>query len=277
MLCHGNNLAKGHTVNGVACVVTCVTLLCAGTACAAERRKELTPAAPIKGYPLVWSDEFDGKTLDKKKWDYRLLGPRRSAINVKEAVTLDGKGHLVLTTSHNSNKRKKDNKYNTGMIGTEGKFETTYGYFECRVKLQKQEGHWSAFWLQSPTIGKWQDDTARSGTEIDIYEYSSHLKDKVLNTLHWNGYKKGHKAKGHRPRAVKVPQEWHTFGLLWTDKSYTWYVDGKETWKTSKAFSKGSEYIILSLEVQDVKWAGNRDCSEDAWLARLSRGPQWRG
>ncbi|MHC4171015.1 MAG: hypothetical protein ACYSWQ_29095, partial [Planctomycetota bacterium] len=55
-------------------------------------------AQPVEGYRLVWSDEFDGDKLDFDKWGYRALGPRRDAINVKETVTLDDKGHLVLTT-----------------------------------------------------------------------------------------------------------------------------------------------------------------------------------
>ena len=52
--------------------------------------------APSPDYRLVWADEFNGTTLDRKKWDYRQLGKRRDAINVKETVRLDGKGHLVL-------------------------------------------------------------------------------------------------------------------------------------------------------------------------------------
>ncbi len=33
------------------------------------------------------------------------------------------------------------------------------------------------------------------------------------------------------------------------------YIDGKETWRTNKAVSKRSEYIMLSLEVGT--WAGD--------------------
>ena len=67
-------------------------------------------------YKLVWSDEFDGAELDLARWDYRQLGPRRDAVNVKDTVTLDGKGHLVLTT------KRSGAEYHTAMIGTQGKF-----------------------------------------------------------------------------------------------------------------------------------------------------------
>lgn len=222
------------------------TLLMAATA--ASHAQEST--IPVEGYTLVWSDEFDGTELDMKKWDYRLLGPRRDAINVKETVALDGKGNLVLTT------KKVGKDYHTAMIGTQGKFETTFGYFECRAKLQTQFGHWSAFWLQTPTMGNPLNNPAVAGTEIDIYEYHRKLgKDVVVHNLHWDGYKKDHKKAGGKATVPGLSEGWHTFGLLWTEKEYVFYVDGKETWRTNKAVSQRAEFVILSLEVG--KWAGN--------------------
>ena len=204
---------------------------------------------PVKGYELVWSDEFDGTTLDMTKWNYRDLGPRHDAINVRNTVSLDGKGHLVLST------RRKGNKYHTAMIGTQKKFETTFGYFECRAKLQKQIGHWSAFWLQSPRMGKDIGNVFEAGAEIDIFEYSRTESDTVHHTLHWDGYGKDQKSAGKRPQISGLSKGWHTFGLLWTDKEYVFYVDGKETWRTGEALSGQNEFIILSLEVG--KWAGD--------------------
>ena len=204
---------------------------------------------PAEDENLLWSDEFDGTTLDLAKWEYRQLGPRKGGVNVKEAVTLDGKGHLVLTTS------KVGEKFHTGMIGTQGKLERAYGYFECRVKLQKQIGHWSAFWLQSPKLGSVIGDTKASGTEIDIYEYLRREGDKVHHTLHWDGYGNAHKSQGHTPTVPGLSEGWHTFGLDWTEKEYVFYIDGKETWRTDKGVSGTPEYIILSLEVGT--WAGD--------------------
>lgn len=200
-------------------------------------------------YKLVWSDEFDAETLDLSKWGYRGLGPRRDAINVKDTVSLDGKGHLVLTTKRNGQ------VYHTAMIGTQGKFETTFGYFECRVRLQTQIGHWSAFWLQSPSLGNPVGDSRKAGTEIDIFEYLRKDGDKVHHNLHWDGYGKDHKRDGKTAKVAGLEKGWHTFGLLWTDKQYVFYVDGKETWRSDKGVSHRAEYIILSLEVG--KWAGD--------------------
>jgi beta-glucanase (GH16 family) len=236
---------KGMNIDKRLCVVMLTLLLAASGSSYGQ-----VTAIPVEGYKLVWSDEFDGTTLDMKKWDYRNLGPRRDAINVKETVTLDGRGHLRLTT------KKVGDTYHTAMIGTQGNFETTFGYFECRAKLQTQFGHWSAFWLQTPTMADPLNNPAVAGTEIDIYEYHKKLgRDVVVHNLHWDGYKKNHKKAGGKATVPGLSKGWHTFGLLWTEKAYVFYVDGKETWRTNIAISHRAEYIILSLEVG--KWAGD--------------------
>jgi beta-glucanase (GH16 family) len=221
--------------------------------CARPSETADTPAIPT-GYHLVWSDEFDGTALDAHKWDYRQLGPRRDGVNVTESVSLDGQGHLVLTT------RRNGDIYETAMIGTQGLFETTFGYFECRAKLQTQVGHWSAFWIQSPTMGEGIGDPAASGVEIDVLEYLCRTENVVHHNLHWDGYGEHHKSVGGKVAVPGLSEGWHTFGVLWTEMEYVFYVDGKETWRTDKAISKRPQYLILSLEVG--KWAG--DISEAA-------------
>lgn len=206
-------------------------------------------AAPSDDYVLVWADEFDGQELDATKWDYRGLGPRKKAINDKDCVSLDGQGHLLITT------KKVEDTYHTAVIGTQGKFETTFGYFECCVKLQTQQGHWSAFWLQSPTISKVGDPKV-NGTEIDIYEYLSSVNE-INHAVHWDGYSKEHKSKAKRTKddGFKFKDGYHVFGLEWTPETYVFYVDGKEVWRTREAVSHIKEYLILSMEVD--KWGGD--------------------
>ena len=183
-----------------------------------------------------------------EKWNYHRLGPRRDAINVKESVSLDGKGNLVLTT------KQVGDEYHTAMIGTKGKFDNCFGYYEGRVKFQTQLGHWSAFWLQSTTIGK-VGDVQKNGTEIDIFEYLVRYKDTLHFNLHWDGYKDNHKTTGHKHEDKTLSENYHTVGLEWTPDEYVFYLDDKETWRTTVAVSHTKEFIILSLEVGE--WAGD--------------------
>lgn len=217
--------------------------------------------APLEGYRLFWSDEFDGVELDMTKWSHRYPGPRHSAVNVPEMVSLDGDGHLIITT------RRVGDEVHTGMIGTQGKFETTYGYFECRVKLQRTHGNWSAFWLQSPDFGEFIGDPARSGAEIDIYECFEAKNEWITQNVHWDGYGEHHKhvGSGH----ISYPgllDGWRVFGLEWTPDEFVFYVDGEESWRTDKGLSRRDEYIILSMEARPkhARVALSRENFEDA-------------
>lgn len=212
-------------------------------------------APPSADYRLVWADEFDGKTLDPAKWVHRAPGKRVQGINVRDSVSLNGAGHLLITV------KQVDGKYHTGMIGTDGKFAAKYGYFECRAQMHKGPGFWSAFWLQSkkvsdPDKGKGApDDTRNNGTEIDILEYLPGRGDGFQHALHWNGYGKLHKQKSKGGSVPGLRDGWHTFALDWRPDGYTFYVDGKKTWETAEAISGTEQFVILSVEVGP--WAGD--------------------
>ncbi len=221
----------------------------AGLCCSAPDDADRSANLPVEGYELFWADEFDGAALDSNKWQNYNPGKRRDAVNVDHAVTLDGQGHLVIATS------RSGDDYHTGMIATRNKFATAFGYFECRARLQRQVGHWSAFWLQTPTMGKEIGNPAVSGTEIDIFEYLCNFGDSLVHNLHWDGYDAHHKTVGSGVVVPGLSGGWHTFGLLWSEPEYVFYVDGRQTWCTGQAVSMRDQFIILSLEVGE--WAGD--------------------
>ena len=128
------------------------------------------------------------------------------------------------------------------MINTLNNYEVKYGYFECHAKLQKQIGHWSAFWLQSPSIYTTRGDNAKGRTEIDVFEYLSRKGDVIQQALHWDGYQEDRKSKINKIEVSGISAGWHTFGLLWTDKQYT-------VWTTTQSISKRTEYLRRILEI----------------------------
>lgn len=205
---------------------------------------------PEKDFKLVWLDDFDKKTLDFSKWDYRYLGPRQKGINTKESVKQDPqKGVLQICAT------KSGSQYLTGMISTQGKFETKYGYFEAKVKLQKEQGSWSAFWLQSPTYGQKIGDLKASGAEIDIYEFLKVDGNMVRHNVHIDGYNENLKSVGTMSSHANITEGWHTFGVLWEESGYKFYVDRKLVWETNQNISHHEEFMILSLEIGD--WGGD--------------------
>lgn len=212
------------------------------------------PAQPPAGktWQLIWADEFDGTRLDSTKWShYRPGTQRRDGWWLAEDSFLDGMGHLIIRT------KQWGDKFSSGAIHTDGKFAAQYGYFECRARLSKQQGHWPAFWLQSPTIGQYIGDPARSGVEIDIMEYPfvHEIPYRIQHALHWDGYGTDHKTKKFDVFQMGLDNGFHTYGLEWNSEGYIFYVDGKPTWRTSTAVSRRSEFIRLTEEIGT--WAGD--------------------
>ena len=76
-----------------------VVLLISAHLALAQKPEDTLPTAPEgKTWKLVWHDEFDGTKLDETKWDVPPDGKRRDAYWMRKAISLDGKGHLVIGT-----------------------------------------------------------------------------------------------------------------------------------------------------------------------------------
>lgn len=236
-----------------------------------EHVKSLLPAG--KKWKLVWNDEFDGTELDMTKWSFRYhILQKRQMCLTDEAATLDGKGNLVLSllekdghyycsqlqTGENYMDRPGEKFEENGFAWpidkfSEPKFLHKYGYYEIRCKLQTQEGWWSAFWLQSPTIGCCPDPEV-AGVEVDIME-SFRRDNTVSHNNHWSGYGPDHKCAGSGDIKLEdTPDGYHTFGLEWTPEEYIYYIDGKESWRCSEAVSQREQFILVSTECMGYRW-----------------------
>src|SRR4051794_18807414 len=102
------------------------------------------PALADTGWQIVWRGEFDGpaNTLpDAAKWAYDLGGggwgnhELESYTNSTENVRLDGNGHLVITA-----RRSASGQITSTRLKTQGKYSTTYGKIEARMKIPRGQG-----------------------------------------------------------------------------------------------------------------------------------------
>jgi autotransporter-associated beta strand protein len=213
--------------------------------------------APPAGYYLVWADEFTGSSLDTSKWNYWLAGPRRDAINTSSAVSVSG-GNLTITTY------TTNGTHYTGIIATDNKFRTKFGYWEASIDWNDAPGMWSAYWMQSPTMGANVSDPVTSGCEIDIAEHRSidsggtDISGKVQANIHWNGYSASHVSQGSGNVGSGLNAGFHTYGCKWTSGAYDFTIDGATKWTGgSSPVSRSTEWMILSSEVDDASWAGS--------------------
>ena len=144
------------------------------------------------GYTLVWSDEFNGSSLDRDSWNVEINGT--GCGNAELQYYLDKPtnvcvrdGNLVITARK---EKYQDKNFTSGRINTMNKVCFTYGVVEARIKLPKTaNGLWPAFWMMGNDIStvSWP----RCG-ETDILEmgHSNGIKDGVTDrlfngALHW--------------------------------------------------------------------------------------------
>lgn len=212
------------------------------------QRPEQGPMSPTKhtpesmGYKLFWEDNFGGSELDTKKWAVRGIGARSVGYVTSEAVKVED-GHLKLLAYE-----QDDNIY-ISAVGTQGKFMTKYGYFECRAQLQKSTGVWAAFWIQSTGIAK-GENPAIYGAEIDIMEFFKKLgTDIVSHNVHWAYGPNQRSTRGMQSYLEGVSEGFHTFALEWTPEKYAFFIDGYKFYEVNTGISHIEEYMILSMEL----------------------------
>lgn len=219
----------------------------------------------VKGYTLVWSDEFDQEKLDPEVWNYEIgtgswgwgNNEKQYYTNRPENVRLEN-GELVIEA------RKEDyngSAYTSARITTKNNKDFTYGRIEARMKLPKGGGTWPAFWMLG--YGSWP----RCG-EIDIMEHVGNDPNMISHALHTSAAN-GSNGKNwyQQKRDINVEDEWHTYGIEWIENENETYerdaifflIDGERTGfrrhspqesddDTVWPFTK-PEYIIFNLAI----------------------------
>ena len=211
----------------------------------------------LDGYELVFFDDFNGNSLDLDMWEYRKTGIRRGGINHPDQVRVED-GNLIFTAQF-AQEEYGENWY-SGMIRTKQEF--VYGYYEIRCIPNKSECFWSAFWLtHADCYDHYLSQGGIYGAEIDIFEsYKIHTlttKNYVTSSIHCNGsdtdIENIDSLRVAKTYVSNLRSDYNTFGLLWTEDEYIFYINRKEVGRTS--FGNGTssvpECVIVSLEIPD--------------------------
>ena len=188
--------------------------------------KEETEEREINGkkYVLTFVDEFEGNKLDKKKWELCPEWQRQDLGGYwdDDMVSLRD-GNLVLTASI-----REDGTPISGAVRSRGKF---------------------AFWLMDSDMKNEPGNGAADGAEIDIMESFDIYSGRINHAIHWDGYNEYHKSTGHEVQDPSLYEGFHLFALEWTDTEYIFFVDGKETWRTSSpGMCENALYLKLTTE-----------------------------
>ncbi len=256
-----NGVVKG--INSGNAIITATSETAGSVTCSVTVNPDIETG---DGYELVWSDEFNGTSLDMSKWGYQTgvqdnyygnLGPEFWGNNEMQYYT-DGAnvrvsdGALQIIAKRENMDRGRT--FSSARITTRDKYSVTFGRIEARMKTPAIEGMWPAFWMlpQPPDHSSTNNEYGGwpANGELDIMEAKGRLKNVIDTTLHFGGpdwnihdmagsglnNKNSHNDEdiiaqyGTLPSTVTVSgttEDWHTYGVEWTKDYIAWIIDGK--------------------------------------------------
>jgi beta-glucanase (GH16 family) len=205
-------------------------------------------------YKLVWSDEFDGTTLNSANWTPEIMAPYANN-NEVQAYTDSSNNLKVDSGSLLIQAQKTSGNWTSARIKSKGLRPFKYGKIEFRAKLPAGIGPWPAAWLLGSNI----DTAGWPGCgEIDVMEWKGTTPTVVGHATH------SPSRNGSNPiqttAAVSNPSTaFHTYAVLWEAGRVTFSVDGATTgtWSTpdSPVFEK--EFFLLLNLAMGGSYVGN--------------------
>ena len=231
-------------------------------------------------YTLIWSDEFDGETLNTAYWnaednargggnaELQYYAPKNITI---EHHPVTGESCLVL----NAQREDFGNRPCTSArLNTQGKVTVEYGKVEARIAFPyTANGLWPAFWMlgdnlatdlgDNDDVDKRAEQLAKEGRvvwpkcgEIDICEMGHHsgieagTQDRYFNgACHWGeSFNNGAYPNFGQFYTAEYPVQgdFHLFTLIWTEDSIAMYLD-----------EITEPYFQLSLKGKEVNEPGH--------------------
>ena len=211
---------------------------------------------------LIWSDEFNGTTVDGTKWQ-SISGngcPANCGFGNGEAQRYDPNQAIIVKEGTNSylNIQAKyepsaqfpQQPYSSAKLTTEGKYSIKYGRIEARMKLSSGTGAWPAFWML-PEGGSWPFTG-----EIDIMEAKHRNPKSIDGTIHYDSGVYHYTGRSYTS-TTDLSTEFHVYAVEWGPNIIKWFIDGNlfhtatpnTTVNSGWPFNDKPFYIILNLAV----------------------------
>jgi len=214
-----------------------------------------TSIEQTKELKLVWSDEFEGTSLNLDNWSFELGDgcPSLCGWGNNELQIYTDKNHRLEDGVLVISAKKDDQGYFTSSrIITKAKQEFQYGRIETRIKVPSGAGLWPAFWALGNDIdtNSWPDCG-----EIDIMEYVGRKPGEVFTSIHTRS-SYGNTINTQTTPSPNIEDNFHVYAIEWNEyfieffldenKVYTYFpqIKNKDTWPFNKPF-----FVILNLAI----------------------------
>lgn len=215
------------------------------------------PGAPPGFSQLVWSDEFNGSTINSANWGFDLggggWGNNELQNYTNRAVNARIENGMLVVEARREN--FGGNQFTSARLKTQGK--QSFGintWVEARINAPEGQGVWPAFWMlgNSITTVGWP-----SCGEIDIMEIQGQNPFRNFGTIHWADPGGNHVSFGGIfNSSASLSAGFHTFAISRTATSIKWYVDRIQYGEAnisgginSTSEFQGPFFIILNVAV----------------------------
>jgi Glycosyl hydrolases family 16 len=215
------------------------------------------PGAPPGFSQLVWSDEFNGSTINSANWGFDLggggWGNNELQNYTNRAVNARIENGMLVIEARREN--LGGNQFTSARLKTQGK--QSFGintWVEARINAPETQGIWPAFWMlgNSITTVGWP-----SCGEIDIMEIQGQNPFRNFGTIHWADPGGNHVSFGGIfNSSTSLTSGFRTFAISRTGTTIRWYVDRIQYGEAnisgginSTSEFQGPFFIILNIAV----------------------------
>ncbi len=192
-----------------------------------------TDAQPLNGWDLIWSDEFNGTSLDGSKWQLELNeGDHGLSAYTNRPQNLSvSDGCLVLQAQKES---YNGAQYTSTQVSSRNKGYWKYGRFDIRAKLPVGKGMWPAIWMMpnNRAYGVWP----QSG-EIDIMENLGANTRLFYSTLHHSITNEMLQGTYTTPEGQSLSDTFHVYTMIWDTGSFAFYIDSVHNYYNTNSWS----------------------------------------
>ncbi len=214
------------------------------------------------GYTLIWSDEFDGNTLDATTWVHDLGNgcPNVCDWGNNEAIWYQTQNATVgddFLTIEAREEQVGNYNYTSSRIKTQGNKSFQYGRVDIRAKLPYSQGVWPALWMLGDnitTVG-WP-----ACGEIDIMELiggGTGRDDTTHGTCHWDNNGHNYQGGSYTLNNGIFANEFHVFSIIWDANQIRWFVDDIQFYSLNTTSSAMTEFHNPFFFIFNVAVGGN--------------------
>jgi beta-glucanase (GH16 family) len=220
---------------------------------------DTTPTS-YDGYTLVWSDEFDGDSINTNNWKFDIgtgnngWGNGELQYYRPDNASVEDGLLIIEAAKHDPliDIGEEKIRYTSSKVLTEDLFEFQYGRVDIRAVVARGQGMWSAGWMLGANHGGEDAIGWPYSGEIDIFDTIGGVRGgeaqegMYVNNMYWNSTGNDPETDQYSPGNINInnftavrinntnegttfSNTFHTFSLLWDKNKIEFLLDNETT------------------------------------------------